>query len=259
METTSESDQDGGITSGEDTSFERSGVDSQGGHADRDRQYSDQQLSGQLSGQYSGSVSGRTSANEAQMQSNYPFMMPPSYPTMMMQGGGGMVPTSSASAAAAAAAFFSQNSIVKDSDGNAAAGSPLNLQTGSSNERVRVSGLGGEFTPATAAVLAQTQQRNHSSATASPNLQQPRSSPHLASGSAYPQPAHQTSGAGYGAMAGGQMVAGQGRFPGETGSKTDYPPPPKRPLTPYMRYNRQVNSVDLLPSIKLTNSLCCIL
>ena len=228
METTSESDQDGGITSGEDTSFERSGVDSQGSRGDRDRQYSDQQ--------YSASV-----ANKPQMQSNYPFMMPPSYP-MMMQGGGGMIPTSAASAAATAA-FFNQNSLVKESDGIAAAGSPLNLQTGSTNERVRVSGLGGEFTPATAAVLAQTQQRNHSSATASPSLQQPRSSPHLA-GSSYPQPAHQTSGGsnlpGYGAMSGGQMVSGQGRFPGEAGSKTDYPPPPKRPLTPYMRYNRQV-------------------
>lgn len=245
METTSESDQDGGITSGEDTSFERSGVESQGRHTDGDRQYSDQQLGGQLTGQYSGSSAAAvTSGNETQMQSNYSsFMMPPSYPAMMMQGGGGMVSTSAASAGAS---FFSQNSIVKDSDGNAAAGSPLNLQTGGAGDRVRVSGLGGEYSAATAAVLAQAQQRNHASVTASPALQQPRSSPHPAPGSAYPQPAHQTSSAGgsnlpgYGAMSGGQMVSGQGRFPGEAGSKTDYPPPPKRPLTPYMRYNRQV-------------------
>jgi hypothetical protein len=248
METTSESDQDGGITSGEDTSFERSGVESQGRHTDRDRQYSDQQLSGQLTGQYSGSSAAAvTSGNETQMQSNYSsFMMPPSYPAMMMQGGGGMVSTSAASGVAAP--FFGQNAIVKDSDGNAAAGSPLNLQTGSTTDRVRVSGLGGEYSAATAAVLAQAQQRNHATAAPSPSLQQPRSSPHPASGSSYPQPAHQTSGAGgsnlpgYGAMSGGQVVAGQGRFPGEAGSKTDYPPPPKRPLTPYMRYNRQVKS-----------------
>jgi len=245
METTSESDQDGGITSGEDNSFDRSGVESQGGPADRERQYSEQQLSGQLSAQYGGSGGG-SSANESQMQSNYPsFMMPPSYPTMMMQGGGMISTTSTPSSAAAnTAAFFSQNSLVKDSDGNAAAGSPLNLQTVGQNDRVRVSGL--EFSAATAAVLAQTQQQRHPSAAASPSLQQqPRGSPHLSAGSSYPQPAHQTQGApganvpGYGAMSGGQMAAGQGRFPGE-GSKTDYPPPPKRPLTPYMRYNRQM-------------------
>jgi hypothetical protein len=213
METASESEHDGGLTSGEDNSFEHS-VDI------KSQQISLSASDSSSNGPQPSSEQFIESSNKAdivstteEMQSNYPFIMPPSYSSMMMQGGGNMASTS-APATSVAQAFFGKNA-----DGTTTAGSPLNLQTGGQAERL-------QFSAATAAVLAQTEQQRNAAAAA--NLH--RGSP--ASGSvSYPQPAHQT---------GANYTGGQGRFPGEAGSKTDYPPPPKRPLTPYMRYNRQV-------------------
>lgn len=216
METTSGSEQDGGLSSGEDNSFEHS-VDikshqislTASDSSNNEQQQSEEQFTDPLN-------KTEVSTSEDEMQSNYPFIMPPSYSSMMMQGGG-MASTSAPSTTSAATAFFGKNT-----DGVTTAGSPLNLQTGGQTDRL-------QFSAATAAVLAQTeQQRNAVSA----NLH--RGSSASGSGS-YPQAAHQT-GAGYT----GQATGGQGRFPGEAGSKSDYPPPPKRPLTPYMRYNRQM-------------------
>jgi hypothetical protein len=215
METTSGSEQDGGLTSGEDNSFEHS-VDL------KSRQISLSASDSSSNGQQHSSDQFIDSSNKTdtvcttggEMQSNYPFIMPPSYSSMMMQGGGSMAATSAPSTSVAQA-FFGKNA-----DGTTTAGSPLNLQTGGQSDRL-------QFSAATAAVLAQTEQQRNAAAAA--NLH--RGSTTSGSGS-YPQPAHQAP-AGY--------TGGQGRFPGEAGSKTDYPPPPKRPLTPYMRYNRQAS------------------
>jgi hypothetical protein len=234
---TSESDQDGGITSGgEDSSFERSNAPSASGRqsasgggnssSGRGPEGDSQQQNSQMQPQYraaaasAAAASGMDSQSQAamMMSANYlPFMMSTSYPGMMMPGG---VPITSAagSQAAAAASFFNQlnqNSLAKDGGAVAAAGSPLNLQT-------------------------QQQQQQRSMPSASPGAQQQqRNSPHPTQGSsAYPQPAHQGGAAAYGS--GGQMAA-PGRFPeaakpGAPGS--EYPPQPKRPLTPYMRFNK---------------------
>jgi len=257
---TSESDQDGGITSGEDTSFERSNSQTTSGRASASgrpesaggdangaasaqqqqqaqnsqaQQMQQQQQQQQLQQQQYRAASGMDSQTAMMMSANYlPFMMSTSYPGMMMPGAAAT--TSSAnSQAAAAASFFNrlnQNSLAKDgADGgaSAAAGSPLNLQT------------------------QQQQQQQRAMPSASPGAQQSRNSPHPTQGSsAYPLPAHQGGGASGAASAYGNQMAAPGRFPGDTGAgaysgakpadakPTEYPPPPKRPLTPYMRFNK---------------------
>jgi hypothetical protein len=254
METTSESDQDG-VTSGEDSSFDRphatsasgrrsaTGSGRPGGNEFAEPQITQSQMQqyrvSQAAAAAAAAAGGMDSQTAMMMSANYlPFMMSTSYPAMMMQGG---VPTtaSAGSQAAAAASFFNrinQNSLSKDADSIGAAGSPLNLQTGGqATERPRV-GPGGDFSGAS------LQQQQRSMPAASPGLPQARNSPHLGQGSSYPQPAHQ---GGSGATYGGGQMSAQARFDTGFAGKSEaaakspaYPPPPKRPLTPYMRFNK---------------------
>jgi len=239
--TTSESEQDGGVTSGEDNSFEHPSV-SNSGNSETDSQFGEQVP-------YRTSAVTATPGNYAGMMipSSYlPFMMPQSYQSAI-QGTSAAAATSVPYAAAAANAFFfNQNSLAKDAEGLATSGSPLNLQmAGGQTDRQRIGSSHSDFNGAT---VQQQQQHSLARASPSPGLQHARASPHVVTGSSsYASPAHQNA---YTGVAGNQLL-GQSRFHGDTVyAKTDgapklsdYPPPPKRPLTPYMRFSRFVSQL----------------
>jgi len=248
--TTSESEQDGGVTSGEDNSFENPNASSSG-HSETDSQFAEQ--SPQVPYRTSASTANPDNYAGMMIPSSYlPFMMPQSYQSAI-QGTSAMATT--AMPYAAANAFFFQNSLAKDAEGLATTGSPLNLQmAGGQTDRPRIGSAPSDFSGAT---VQQQQQHALPPASPSPGIQHARASPHVVSGSSYASPAHQpmpkVPNAYAGVAGNSNQLPGQGRFPGDTvyaetdgaPKLTDYPPPPKKPLTPYMRFNKFVSNLDL--------------
>jgi len=248
--TTSESEQDGGVTSGEDNSFEHPNV-SNSGRSETDSQFDEQNP--QLPYRTSASTANPDNYAGMMIPSGYlPFMMPQSYQSTI-PGTTAMTTMPYAAAAAANAFFFNQNSLAKDVDGVAATGSPLNLQlAGGQTDRPRIGSAHNDFSGAT--VQQQQQQHNRSRASPSPGVQHARASPHVVTGSSYASPAHQPTPSAYAGVAGNtNQLPGQSRFAGDSiyaktdnaPKITDYPPPPKKPLTPYMRFNRFVSHFAL--------------
>ena len=247
----SESDQDGGVTSGEDNSFDRSNV-SNSGQSESDGQFAEQNPPVP----YRANASVANPENYAGMMiaSSYlPFMMQQSYQSAIQ--GTSSVATTSVPYAAANPFFFNQNSLAKDAEGLATTGSPLNLQmAGGQTDRPRIASGHGDFNGAT---VQQQQQQQHGlpAGSPSPGVQHARASPHVIAGSSYASPAHQPAPSAYAGVA-GNSLPGQVQFPGDIGyAKTDaaakpteYPPPPKKPLTPYMRFNKFV-SLILCPKL----------
>lgn len=247
---TSESDQDGGVTSGEDNSFDRSNV-SNSGHSESDGQFPEQNP--QVP--YRTNASAANADNYAGMMiaSSYlPFMMQQSYQSAL-QGTSASATTSLPYAAAANPFFFNQNSLAKDAEVLASAGSPLNLQMGGGGgqtDRPRIASAHNDFNGATVPQQQQPQQQQHGlpAASPSPGLQHARASPHVIAGSSYASPAHQPAPSAYAGVT-GNSLPGQVQFSGDIGytktdaapNPTDYPPPPKKPLTPYMRFNKFVS------------------
>lgn len=251
---TSESEQDGGVTSGEDNSFERPSM-SNSGNSETDSQFAEQNQ-----------VPYRTSASAANLDnyagmmipSSYlPFMMPQSYQSAV-QGTSAMA-TTAMPYAAANAFFFNQNSLAKDAEGLLTTGSPLNLQiAGGQTDRPRIgsSQTHGDFNGATVQQQQQQQQHSLPPASPSPGIQHARASPRIVTGSPYASPAHQPAPSAYAGVAAGNpnQLPGQSRFPGDAvypktdgaPKLTDYPPPPKKPLTPYMRFNKFVSRYSCL-------------
>jgi len=249
---TSESDQDGG-TSGEDNSFERSNL-STSGHSESDGQFAEQNPP-QLPYR-STNASAANPENYAGMMiaSSYlPFMMQQSYQSAI-QGTSSAAATTSVPYAAANPFFFNQNLLVKDAEGLATAGSPLNLQMagGGQTDRPRIASGHGDFNGGATV----QQQHGLPAASPSPGIPHARASPHVIAGSSYASPAHQPAATAYAGVA-GNSLPGQVQFPGDIGyAKTDgaakpteYPPPPKRPLTPYMRFNKFVSRDSTAPAI----------
>ena len=239
--TTSESEQDGGVTSGEDNSFEQPSVS----NSDTDACQFAEQLP------YRTSASTASPGNYAGMMipSSYlPFMMPQSYQSAIQGTSAAAATTVPYAAAAANAFFFNQNSLAKDAEGLAASGSPLNLQmAGVQTDRQRISSAHSDFNGATV-----QQQHSVPRASPSPGIQHARASPHGVTGSSYASPAHQPTHNTYTGVAGNpNQLPSQSRFPGDTvyaktdvaPKLTDYPPPPKKPLTPYMRFSRFVSQL----------------
>jgi len=235
---TSESDQDGGTTSAEDNSFERpnasSDVDGGGGQCpEQNRQLP------------YGTATTADSYLGAVISSSYlPFMMQPSYQLAAHGSAGPLAMTAGPQAAANAAFYFSQNpSLTKDSD--VLGGSPLNLQLAGRQADLPSIGSGhGNFNGG--AVPQPRPQHGIPPASPSPGLQHARASPHVMAGSPYASPSsvHQPASATY--MANPNL----GRFPEDglyrkadsgAAKPTEYPPPPKKPLTPYMRFNKFVS------------------
>jgi len=243
--TTSESDQEGGVTSGEDNSFERSNV-SNSGHSESDSQFAEQNPPVP----YRINTSAADPGNYAGMMiaSSYlPFMMQQSYHSAIQ--GTSSAATTSMPYAAANPFFFNQNSLAKDGEGLITAGSPLNLQmAGGQTDRPRIASGHSDFNGAT---VQQQQQHGLPASSPSPGIQHARASPHVIAGSSYASPAHQPAPSAYAGVAGNSVVPGQVQFPGDAGyaktdgaaKPTDYPPPPKKPLTPYMRFNKFVSLV----------------
>jgi len=248
--TTSESEQEGGVTSGEDNSFERPNV-SNSGLSETDSQFAEQTAPVP----YRTNASTPNADNYAGMMiaSSYlPFMMQQSYQSAIP--GATSLPTTTGPYAAANAFFFHQNSLAKDAEGIglAAAGSPLNLQmAGAQTDRPRIGSGHNDFNGATVQPQQQQQQQHGlAAASPSPGIQHARASPHVVAGSPYASPAHQSTPSGYAAIT-GNSLQGQAQFPGDLGypkndsapKPTEYPPPPKKPLTPYMRFNKFVSLV----------------
>lgn len=245
---TSESEQDGGATSGEDNSFERPNASSSG-HSETDSQYAEQNpqvpYRTHASTSNADSYAGMMIANSC-----LPFMMQQSYQSAV-QGTSSSATTTLpyAQYAAANAFFFNQNSLAKDAEGLATAGSPLNLQMASGQtDRARIGPSHSDFNGAT--LPQQQQQRGLAAASPSPGIQHARASPHLIAASSYASPAHQPTPSPYMSLT-GNSLPGHSQFPGDIGcAKTDgapkpteYPPPPKKPLTPYMRFNKFVSLI----------------
>ena len=243
---TSESEQDGGVTSGEESSYERPSV-SDASHSETDSRFAEQNPLLP----YRTSVAAANPDNYAGMMlaSSYlPFMMHPSYQSAVQSTSG--TATTTVPYAAGNPFIFNQNSFAKDADGLATAGSPLNLQmAGGQTDRQRIASSHGDYNGAT---LQQQQQQQHNlhPTSPSPGVQHARASPHIVTGSSYASPAHQSAPIAYaGATGNPSPLPGQGRFPGDVGyvktdaaaKPTEYPPPPKKPLTPYMRFNRFVS------------------
>ena len=244
---TSESDQDGGVTSGEDNSFERSNV-SNSGHSESDSQFTEQNAPVP----YRINASAANPDNYAGMMiasSYFPFMMQQSYHSAIQ--GTSSAATTSMPYAAANPFFFNQNSLPKDAEGLIAAGSPLNLQmAGGQTDRPRITSGHSDFNGATVQQQQPQQQHGLPASSPSPGIQHARASPHVIAGSPYASPAHQPAPSAYVGVAGNSVTA-QVQFPGDVGyAKTDgaakpteYPPPPKKPLTPYMRFNKFVSLI----------------
>jgi len=246
--TTSESDQDGGVTSGEENSFERPNV-SNSGTSETDSQF-EQNL--QMPYRTSVSTANPDYAGMMIASSYLPFMMQQSYQSAVP--GTSSLATTAGPYAAASAFFFNQNSLAKDGEGVglAAAGSPLNLQMagGGRTDMPRIGSGHSDFNGAT---VPQQQHQQHGlpASSPSPGLQHARASPHPVAGSQlYASPAHQPTHSAYAGVVGNSLPA-QSQFAGDVGyTKTDaaakpteYPPPPKKPLTPYMRFNRFVSHI----------------
>lgn len=236
--TTSESEQDGGLTSGEDNSFERPSVSS----SETDSQFAEQN---QVPYRTSASTANPDNYAGMMIPSSYlPFMMPQSYQSAV-QGTSAMA-TTAMPYAAANAFFFNQNSLSKGAEGLPTTGSPLNLHmAGGQTDRPRIGSAHGDFNGAT--VQQQQQQHSLPPASPSPGIQHARASPRIVTGSPYASPAHQPAPSAYAGVAGNpNQLPVQGRFTGDTvyaktdgaPKLTDYPPPPKKPLTPYMRFNK---------------------
>jgi len=241
-QTTSESEQDAGVTSGEDNSFELPNACSSG-RSETDSEF-----------EQNSQVPYRTSASAANPDNYAGMMIASSYlPLMMQQSYQLAVPGTSTTstmtvpyaANAANAFFFSQNSS-KDAEGVAPTGSPLNLQMAvGQTDRQRIGSGHSDFSGA-----AVQQQHGIPTASPSPGVQRARASPHLIAGSSYASPAHQPTHSSYAGVT-GNPLPDQGRFPGDVGyakaqdgvaaKPTEYPPPPKKPLTPYMRFNKFVS------------------
>jgi len=249
--TTSESDQDGGATSGEENSFDRSNL-SNSGHSETDGQFVEQ--SPQVPYRTSASAANPDSYAGMMIANSYlPFMMQQSYQSAMQ--GSNSLATTSVPYAAANAFFFNQNSLAKDAEGLATTGSPLNLQmAGGQTDRPRIGSGHGDFNSAT---IQQQQQQQHGlpAASPSPGIQHARASPHVVAGLSYASPAHQPPPSVYAGITANSLPGQGGQFPGDVGypkmdsaaKPTEYPPPPKKPLTPYMRFNKFV-SVNFLCS-----------
>jgi len=252
--TTSESEQDGGVTSGEENSFERPNV-SNSGLSETDSQFAEHTPPMP----YRANASTPNPDNYAGMMiaSSYlPFMMQQSYQSAIP--GTTSLATTTGPYAAANAFFFHQNALAKDAEsvGLAAAGSPLNLQmAGGQTDRPRIGSGHSDFNGATVQLQQQQQQQQQqqhglpaTSPSPSPGIQHARASPHVVAGSPYASPAHQPTPSGYAGIT-GNSLQGQAQFPGDlaypkndgAAKPTEYPPPPKKPLTPYMRFNRFVS------------------
>jgi len=235
---TSESEQDGGATSGEEHSFEHPNV-SNSGHSETDSRYVEQNP--QVPYRTNVSTSNPDSYAGMMIASSYlPFMMQQSYQSAIH--GTSSSASTSVPYAAASPFFFNQNLLAKDVEGLAATGSPLNLQmAGGQTDRPRIGSAHSDFNGAT--VQQQQQQHGLPPASPSPGVQHARASPHIMAGSPYASPAHQPAPSAYAGVMGNSLLS-QAQFPGDAGSSskpTEYPPPPKKPLTPYMRFNRFVS------------------
>ena len=250
---TSESEQDGGVTGGEENSFERPNV-SNSGLSETDSQFAEQNP--QMPYRTNASTANQDSYAGMMIASSYlPFMMQQSYQSAIP--GTNSLATTTGPYAAANAFFFNQNSLAKDAAGLglATAGSPLNLQMaggGGQTDRPRIGSGHSDFNGATVQQPPpqQQQQQQHGlpASSPSPGLQHARASPHIVAGSPYASPAHQPTPSGYAGIT-GSSLPGQAQFPGDLGypkndgaaKPTEYPPPPKKPLTPYMRFNKFVS------------------
>jgi len=261
----SESDQDGGATSGEDNSFERSNL-SNSGHSEPDGQFAEQNPSQLPYQSTNASVANPENYAGMMIASSYlPFMMQQSYQSAM-QSTSSAAATTSVPYVAANPFFFNQNLLAKDAEGLAAtAGSPLNLQMagGGQTDRPRIASGHGNFN---GGATVQQQQHGLPAESPSPGLQHAHASPHVIAGSSYASPAHQPAPSAYAGVTPINSLPGQVQFPGDVGyAKTDgaakpteYPPPPKRPLTPYMRFNRFV-SILLQKIVSVIVCVCAFL
>jgi len=220
--TTSESEHDGGVSSGEDNSFEHTNV-SNSGHCETE--FADQ----------NGQVPYRTTEGAMITSSYLPFMMQQSYQSAVQDTSSTTVPY-----AVSSAFFFDQNSLAKAAEGLTTTGSPLNLQT--AGGQIDGPRIPSDFSGAS--VQRQQQQHGLARGSAAAGVQHAR---------AVAAAAHQPVTNAYATIT-GNSLPGHGQFPGDVGyTKTDsaaklteYPPPPKRPLTPYMRFNKFVSLILMI-------------